>query len=253
MATDKSFSLDLDASLLSTSVDMNIFTKLKLYTDLSMLQVRERIYYIDMADVCASPGSGTRTKMWGIFRPHIFEFIEFLFSYCQGVMVWSAGKPKYVASICAILFPFTAKQPKLVYTYDDCVGEGGDIVKPLDKAFKDPAGDGLFTPNNTFHLDDRTDVISLNPKNGIWIPEYNPEFTKKGILADDVTLIKLKYWLLLPEVRSSKNIRDLDKSKIFTPSLQEYEKILAGYPELLKLEPEPEDDDDTSFDQIAPQ
>jgi hypothetical protein len=243
--TNKTFSLDLDASLLSTSNNMSVFNGLKIYTDPSRYHLRDRLYYIDLTDVCEKPGKGTRYKMWGVFRPHLFEFIEFLFKYCKCIMVWSAGRPKYVTSICNILFPFEGKQPLLVYTYDDLLIDKKDkIFKPLDKAFEDPMAKGAFTHENTFHLDDRTDVISLNPNNGIHIPAYGPDggddktMTIADIMTDDPSLIQLKYWLLLPEVMAAQDVRHLDKSRIFKTPIQEYQKILNGTPEVFPAKPE---------------
>jgi hypothetical protein len=244
--TDKVFSLDLDASLLSTSDRMDLFERLKLFSNPVNSHLRERLYYIDLIDVCDKPGKGIRSKMWGILRPHIFEFIDFLFEYCQSIMIWSAGQPKYVSAISNILFPFSGKQPKLVYSHDDCYEKKGDLYKPLEKAFSDPHGEGHFRPENTFHLDDRTDVISLDPKNGIHIPAYDPKFTPEGILEDDISLLQLKYWLLLPEVRASKDIRLLDKSTIFKVKLEVYHKMLSKLPKIIY----PKKESLTDFDSL---
>jgi hypothetical protein len=82
----------------------------------------------------------------------------------------------------------------------------------------------------TYHLDDRDDVCLKNPRNGIKIPEYDPAFTPEGIVKDDIALIQLMYWLMLPEVLATTDIRMLDKSKIFTTPLTKYHAFFGKIP-----------------------
>ena len=86
---------------------------------------------------------------------------------------------------------------------------------------------GLLNEKNTFHIDDRDDTYSSNPDNGVLIPEFYCDMEVKSIANHkDNNLLKLIAWFSLPEVKKSKDIRNLDKTKIFTRSLDYYIKKL---------------------------
>jgi len=210
--------LDLDSTLIHSYSDMKKYEKLKIHS--LNHELKERVYDFELVDVSETPGSGIINKMWGIYRPHLKEFIHFACMYFEEIRIWSAGKFKYVSAIVDSIFDGDRnKLPSVVKTYEDCQMTGNNIYKPLKKF---DCGD----MNRIFALDDRSDTFSLNPGNGIKIPIYEPNATLKDIMEDEICLLQLMYWFKLPEVMSSVNVTLLDKSKIFTTSLQSYESRL---------------------------
>ena len=207
---------DLDLTLVNTFSDMSSARELKIYTGEDSVEYKSRIYTLDMMDVVNEPGSGESTRMWGVFRPGWEKFHDFCKEYFEHVLVWSAGKPKYVDAVVDVLFPDEDFQPLAVYTSDDCTFSGDDIYKPLAKMYKDPELVDIVTPENTLVLDDRRDTFSLNKRNGIKIPPYEPNPTYAAIMRDDDRLSKLQAWLSSKKVFESEDVRTLSKRGIFT-------------------------------------
>ena len=174
---------------------------------------------IDVSDV---PGEGEITDLAGIYRPYLKEFLEFCFDYFKGVVIWSAGKRKYVHKMCEYMFPLK-KQPLLIFTYDDCEGDEDDyIVKPLEKLYKYPKLKGKLNETNTFVLDDREETYSFNKRNGILIPEFESDMSVEDICNHpDSELLKLMTWLNTQEVKDSKDVRKLNKTNIFNKTAGE--------------------------------
>ena len=77
--------------------------------------------------------------------------------------------------------------------------------------------------SNTFVIDDRQSTFAkVNPNNGILIPGYAPPDTIDGIKTDDPTLRQLMMWFSRDDVKNSKDVRLLDKSRIFTTPIRNY-------------------------------
>jgi hypothetical protein len=210
--------LDLDATLISTEGDEKDFEALNLFKSKKNIRYRDYVYTLDIIDF-EKPGYGSECRLYGLFRPHLKEFVQFIFKYFDEVVVWSAGKNRYVKELCRKIFPIDGKQPFIVYTYDDCVlrrGKENDIIKPLDKLYKDPRTMGKMNEKNTFILDDNRHTFVHNSKNAIHIPVYSPGLEQKELRTrkDDV-LLKVMHWLTTEEVIKSKDVRKLDKDSIF--------------------------------------
>jgi hypothetical protein len=77
-------------------------------------------------------------------------------------------------------------------------------------------------------LDDNSMTFQLNPGNGVLIPAYEPAPTVEAMRRDDHALLQLKYWLLQPSVMRAKDVRQLDKTRIFTTSLESYKQTEYG-------------------------
>jgi len=225
--TKLNFVLDLDATLVHTHGDVENFDVLDTFKKGQRIKLRKRLYTMKLYDVSVEEGTGEEVILSGIYRSYLEEFIPFLQDYCNIVIVWSAGRMKYVKEMCRKIFPIN--QPYIIYTYDDCdVGKGDYLKKPLKKLFEDPRlkGKGV-NETNTFVLDDREDTFSLNKKNGIQIPEFESDLTAEEILFHpDNNLIKLMCWLKREEVINCRDVRELNKDEIFTKSLDEYRKEL---------------------------
>ena len=229
MKQGKYIVLDIDATLVHTHGDMKDFKMLKIYGNEEQIEMRKNLYNMRLIDVSDVPGEGEITDLAGIYRPYLKEFLEFCFDYFDGIVIWSAGKRKYVHKMCEFMFPLK-KQPLLIFTYDDCEGNEDDfIVKPLEKLYKHSKLKNKLNESNTFVLDDRDETFSLNKRNGIQIPEFESDMSVDDICNHpDDELLKLMAWLSLPEVKNSEDIKKLDKTNIFNKSLKDYIDIFEN-------------------------
>jgi hypothetical protein len=82
----------------------------------------------------------------------------------------------------------------------------------------DEGWEKILRLDNTFFVDDRPQVFFKNPDNGILIPPYEPSGSYYNYIQDDPTLPELMEWLMKPEVLQAKDVRLLDKSRIFSRS-----------------------------------
>lgn len=227
--TGKCIVLDLDQTLVASQDKMESLKELKILADPELLALRNKTYVISIEDL-EKPGVGTKLDIWGVTRPHLQEFLIFCFSYFKIVAVWTAGKKPYGEAIVDYIFR-GLPQPYILFTSDETIFRP-QAVKPLVNMIKeDPSLLHNMSLSNTFALDDNISTFSENQDNGILIPAYNPPPTVPALSRDDPTLLQLKYWLLQPEVVNSKEIRNLDKSKIFSTSIETYRNNLPkqGY------------------------
>ena len=211
--TDKTIMLDLDSTLIYTSDNFDNYSSLELYSNPKNIDVRDRIYKFDIIDVVEKPGTGVKSSMWGILRPHVYEFLDFCFDYFSNVIVWSAGQLRYVHAICDVLFVNPEKQPCLIWSYDDCQKCDNYLYKPLVKI-----GDQFnskITLDKLYALDDNEITFSKNKDNALHIPAYEPELTPEGIMMDDPTLANITKWLMLPEVLATNDARSISKDNCF--------------------------------------
>ena len=233
----KNIVLDIDATLVHTHGDMDDFKMLRVYGNDEQLDMRKKVYNMRIIDVSDVPGEGEVTDLAGIYRPYLREFLEFGFSYFDNIVIWSAGKKKYVEKMCEYMFPLK-KQPILIFNYDDCEGDENNlIIKPLDKIYNHPACKGKLFPENTFVLDDRSETYSMNKRNGIQIPEFESDMSVEDICNHpDVEFLKLMSWMSTKEVRESDDVRKLNKKNIFSRNLKEYREILRDELQTKKME-----------------
>lgn len=222
----KNIVLDIDATLVHTHGDDDEYLNLNLFTNPKMIKYRGRTYSMSLTDVTSPPGTGEEMKLYGIYRPYLKEFIDFCFEYFDNVIVWSAGKKKYVEKMCELIFTDRNKQPLLIYNYDDCVIYDDYIRKPLKKLYDDPRTKGMMNENNTYVLDDRDDTFALNKGNGVMIPEYEATLDIRGLNKDDDNLLKFMAWLSMDENKKSRDVKKLSKKKIFKLSEREYLDLL---------------------------
>lgn len=228
--TDKCIILDLDQTLIATQDETESLHNLKILSDVKLISLRNRVYYISVEDL-EKPGIGTKYDFWGVTRPHIHEFLIFCFSYFKIVAVWSAGKRYYVEAIVDHIFK-DLPQPHVVLTYDDIItAPGGHVQKPLTKMIElNPVLRRLMSLQNSLALDDTSSTFFHNQDNGILIPAYDPSLNNNSLARDDPTLLQLKYWLLQPEVVNCRDVATLDKSAIFSTSVDAYKSRLQSNP-----------------------
>ncbi len=217
--SDHAIVLDLDESLVHSSEDMTDLRTLRLFTDLKISDIKRRTYVITLDDVIERRGSGVKTQLWGVTRPHLDEFLVFCFSYFKVVAVWSAGQPKYVDAIVQKIFG-DITMPHIVYSWTNCDTTTGIVEKPLSKMISQVPGlDKYMSLSSTLVVDDRKTTFQGNSHNGILIPPYNPRPTIDSLREEDIALLQLKTWLERSDVRESSDVRILDKSRIFATPL----------------------------------
>ncbi len=211
--TNHGIVLDLDETLVHSFLDLNKYRELGIE---AQPDLRTRAYTLNLADVVTPKGQGHMTRMWGVRRPHLREFLVFCFSYFRIVVVWSAGKYGYVHNIVNQIFGEIIP-PHAVLTWNDCaIIQGGTCDKDLRKIYNNPELSRYLRPENTFILDDRTTSFATHtPYNGILIPAYNPDSELDQLRADDTALLQFKAWLMRPEVQRAQDVRTLDKNYIF--------------------------------------
>lgn len=220
--TDKCIVLDLDQTLIATQDSIDSLKLMKILSDPKLIYLRNRLYYLTIDDL-EKPGIGTRYDFWGITRPHVEDFLLFCFTYFKTVAVWSAGKRPYVEAIVDHLFR-DLPSPHIVFTFDDIeTGPKGEIEKPLTKMI-DLNPQINMTLMNTLAIDDNPTTFQRNYGNGVLIPPYEPDLNINSLSQDDPSLLKLKYWLLQPEVMTSRDVSLLNKDKIFTTPLDYYKR-----------------------------
>lgn len=209
--------LDIDSTLIYANGNMDTFEKLKIHTDNT--ELRNRVYSFQLVDAVDPPGTGTTTPMWFIYRPYCKEFIEFALDYFDEVRVWSAGKYKYVHAIVNILFRETGV-PDKIKTFDDCDYTEKGLFKPLK--------DYSHNLDNVLILDDRDDTFSLNPKNGIHIPAYEPFVVNKLEDDKDIALLQFACWLSIPHHRPPVKLTEMVKKGMFNTPISVYSNYLEG-------------------------
>ena len=222
--TDKAIVLDLDETLVHTQSEDEVesieyMEKLGIFTTPELMDLRKRIFRLPLHDVASKKGKGDYMEMWGVTRPHMKDFLLFCFSYFRIVAVWSAGLPRYVEEIVDFIFQ-DLPRPHVVFTRDECKSERCE--KPLlamvesDDFLKEK-----MSLKNTLIIDDqKKSFIHNNAENGVLIPGYEPDATVDAMRTNDIALLQLKQWFDNEEVRKSKDVRKLDKEKIFTVPLK---------------------------------
>jgi TFIIF-interacting CTD phosphatase-like protein len=222
--TNKCIVLDLDETLVHSNENMAQLKELEIMSDPNLIDLRRRTYQITLDDVVYKKGEGVKTTIWGILRPHVREFLVWCFAYFKVVIVWSAGKRKYVDAIVDFLFK-DIRRPHVVYSYDQCERTSNNLlVKPLTKMIQNVPGLSKYMSlENSFIIDDRNTVyagyIGDNPDNGIQIPSYSPAFNIHSLRSDDIALKQLMTWMLRPDVMNSTDVRELDKSEVFKTNI----------------------------------
>ena len=205
--TNKNIILDLDETLLLTTVKSCKIKELGLLTDPNLVELRSRLYYLDLEDVTSIRGQGFRNIMWGIKRPYLDQFLTFCFQYFANVCVWTAGIDGYGHRICEEIFRGIGT-PALIYTRSNTITERKIVVKPLTNMFNSPEGKRLgLREENTIILDDRQSAYLKNPNNGILIPAYSPECNVNSLQQEDHCLENFQNWLLTSNFAAVTDVR----------------------------------------------
>lgn len=220
--TDKVVVLDLDATLIATQDSFDSFKNLGIMSNPKLMELKRRCYCIKLKDVDAI-GDGTRYDFWGVKRHYLEEFLLFCFNYFRLVIVWSAGQKNYVEAIVENIFK-NLRKPHLVFSYDFCdIDKDKNIGKPLTKLLKHEALKKYnIKPGQVVAIDDNETTFEKNLKNAIFIPPFEPELNIASMNEHDDTLLKIKYFLLLPHVIEATDITKIDMSTIFDNTYESY-------------------------------
>lgn len=202
----KCIGFDLDETLVHTFEDGELKTM-----DGLLPEVRKRIYSLTMPD-----GS----MMWGIVRPHAYEFIEFCRRNFKCIFVWSAGVKDYVHLIVQKLFGFSKSgAPVVVYSRGDCVpyqDEDGyeRLKKPLRKLTSGALKRHDVTMNDILIIDDNETTFIDNPENVFHIPRYVPRPDALNF-DDDDHLLRLACWMRERKFIPNHDVTTMDKTDAF--------------------------------------
>lgn len=208
--TEIVFVFDLDLTGICTQDNIDTLKCLGIFSNPNLLKLRNRTYLFHIDDL-EKRGIGTKYEFWGVTRPHLYELLQFCSRYGR-IVVWSAGKRPYVELIVSYLFK-NLPYPELVLTYDDILFDSdGNVIKPLTKVCQ-RLGVSL---KQILAIDDNELTFQHNLNNGIHIPAYEPRSTIESLSQDDDTLLRLKDWLLRPEVIKTVDVTTLNKSTIFS-------------------------------------
>ncbi len=212
--------IDLDETLVHSYESPTFLDGLRIYSDPQIFRDFHRkvkTYSINLEK------NGVGVKIWGIFRPHTKEFLDFVYKYFDHVVIWSAGSNLYVQEIVdQMVKDFEIPHGKVIWSREKCQRHAGNFHKPIAQLGDDLKNryytDFRITPEKTLVLDDKVYTFMDNPQNGVLIPPFHPgEYPDLQALMDtsDHALLDFMKWLSTDEVQKATDYRVLQKDKIF--------------------------------------
>lgn len=228
----RSIVLDLDENLLHSYENPQFLDTLEIYKNPTIYRMfhplgSQSLSYSMLLDI-----NGHQSRIWGIYRPHLFEFLAFAGHYFDNIIVWSAGIVPYVEEITKQIFLESGLQPpKLVWARNKCAiykDRNQELYhKPISEIEAELATRPYQTfsldPKSTLVMDDKQHTFLSNVSNGVLTPVYSPGKQNPGripTLSDlldrsDDCLLKFIKWLETDEVRNCEDVRLLNKTHIF--------------------------------------
>jgi len=215
--TKQNIVLDLDSTLIFTLDDMDDLYKLiESGEDLDWLSAHT--YLIEISDPNEEGFSGSYT-MIGIFRPYLVEFITYAIERFDNILIWSAGRRKYVGAIVERIFPSLDYKPPIILNYDDTeIGDDGVVTKKLEKLFN--MKECSANVKNTFVVDDRSDTFDHNVENGILCPPFEVdsenllESIRNVLKTDDFLHELIKFFETCKDVEDIRTLNLSEKFKV---------------------------------------
>jgi len=127
-------------------------------------------------------------------RPHLKEFLEFVFTNCKNVSIWTHGSKEWYDVVYKKIFKnlipegksfdfVRTKETPIVESYNDIIEINEKLrnlnyvipcvsfIKPLFVIYKKYPDQ--YNENNTFIIDDKEITYCLNKENAIEIQPYN--------------------------------------------------------------------------------
>lgn len=224
----KTLILDLDETLIHSYEDPHFLESYGIYTT---PEIYRKFHPTGSSPIAYSmfldlPSGNSR--IWGLYRPYMYEFLSFAKEYFDNILVWSAGLQSYVEEISQRIFLDSGmSSPKLIWSRNKCYNYQGYYHKPISELISDistrPFSQLKIEAKSTLILDDKTYTFMQNPDNGVLIPIFYPgkdRSNKIPLLQDlldrsDNALVQFMNWLKRSEVRNCEDIRILNKTKIF--------------------------------------
>lgn len=140
--------------------------------------------------------------IWGLKRPGLDRFMDYIDYRFANTAVWSAGVKDYVHKIVNVIKP--EHNFITIYSREYCTneavyrkGDDGDnyatveLKKPLQILFSEQSD--KFTRHNTLIIDDREEYCSPNTMNWIVIPEFSPTLENMLTYKDNYLYLLEKY------------------------------------------------------------
>lgn len=224
----KTLILDLDETLLHSWENSSFLEAYQVYSDPKIYRKFHPIGSPPIAYSMFINIDGRPNRIWGLFRPHLYEFLSFAGEYFDCIIVWSAGLPQYVEEIVRQIFLESGlKPPKIVWGRNKCSNYRGLYHKPISEINAELASRHYqsfqIDPKSTLVLDDKLHTFMENPANGTLVPIFHPGKNRPNKIPtmedlldrSDDALLKFKRWLERPEVRNCEDVRLLDKDHIF--------------------------------------
>jgi len=156
-----------------------------------------------------------------IKRPGLDKFLRFADAYFDQIIVWTAGDYEYGHAMVREIFR-DHRKPDLIMTRDNIAYNDPNDPRSGHKPLRviGSLRPGMIDPAWTLFLDDTIGNFQDDPDNGLHIPRYMPD-ESDPFASTDRCLYHLMEWLDRPEVRDARDVRLLDKSKIFTSDKKE--------------------------------
>jgi len=211
--TDKTIVLDLDNTLICSFDEKNMHDN-DYYYNIDDFN----LFHTDSYDHSYCMFSNGYI-LWGVKRPNLIIFLDFIFKYFENIIVWSAGEKTYVDQICKYIFQDNGFPcPKIIWARDKCEKQGKYYHKPLRKLIE--YTNSVNSPvkldiNKMIILDDRTYTFFDNVNNGILIPAYSPKIEIDSIFNNDNSLLQFCNWCLTPNVINATSLIEISKTNIF--------------------------------------
>jgi TFIIF-interacting CTD phosphatase-like protein len=225
MNNDQCIILDLDNTLIYTfdSDELEKIESMDVFNNSKYIPIRDKFYTFNIDEISKS-GVIKNSKIFGIKRPHLDEFLTYCFKRFKVVGVWTAGTYFYGHGIVSHIFKDIGS-PHIILTRDECTGPLHNLEKPIQKMIDITPGLGKYMHlENTFVIDDRNCSFTPNHDNGILIPAYQPHANYRDFGEEyDNNLIKLIKWFELDTVRMCNDVRDLLKSEIFDSDISKFD------------------------------
>jgi TFIIF-interacting CTD phosphatase-like protein len=150
-----------------------------------------------------------------IARPHLKEFLEFIFANSKNVSIWTHGLKEWYEFVYKKVLKDLIPQGKtfhFVRTRETPIGDLNDFIqinkklrlinsdipsisflKPLSVLYKKYPGE--YNVNNTFIIDDNPTTYLINKENAITIKPYNSIDNSDTELVRIMNFIKKEYFI----------------------------------------------------------
>jgi len=218
-SNNKTLILDLDETLIHTWRDPSFINTYEIYTN----PERYKLFYPQGKHPLCYLIKIDNDILWGLCRPYLYEFLNFVYSEFENVIIWSAGIKQYVVEVVRQIFiEVGLPMPKFIWSRKNCHLYQNYYHKPISELITYISNKPYkmsINYKNTLIIDDKPSTFLANPNNGILIPEFivndNPIKLDDLLNLNDNCLKKLIDWFNTDEFRNCKDVQLLDKSKIF--------------------------------------